>query len=108
MTMAFDLALIDRALYQAVCDAEDALAERHQSYAGYPTVGKFALYEEAVRDARSALDEFAMLRKAIEDAPVATLVYGQSDMLAVVSAENADDWAGKTVRLLVENDDGRG
>ena len=64
--MAFDLELIERALDQAVCDAEDLLAERRRNYAGYPDVGKFALYEDAVRDAKSARAEFARMRKALE------------------------------------------
>ena len=73
MTMAFDLALIERALDQAVCDAEDALSERHRSYAGYPHVGKFALYEDAVRDAKAARAEFAALKASIAEAPCTLL-----------------------------------
>ena len=65
--MLFDLDLIERALRQAVSDAEDALAERHRNYYGYPAVGKFALYEDAVRDAKDASAEFNKMRKAMTE-----------------------------------------
>ncbi|HET9819598.1 MAG TPA: hypothetical protein VFP92_10575 [Rhodanobacteraceae bacterium] len=62
-----------------------------------------AAADKYMRERDMAQTELAALKARIAEAPVATLVYGQSDMLSVLSAENADDWAGKRVRLVVED-----
>jgi hypothetical protein len=67
----------------------------------YPRAELLANFAAANERAEKADAELAALKARIAQAPIATLVYGQADMLSVLSAENADDWAGKTVRLLV-------
>lgn len=47
--------------------------------------------------------ELAKLKARIAEAPVATLLHGNGELLVAVSAEDPADWAGKVVRLLLEN-----
>lgn len=69
----FDLGLITRVLDDAVGDAECLLSERRAKFKGYEKVGDAPLYEDVLRDAKRARAEFARLRKALEEAPVAAL-----------------------------------
>lgn len=78
-------------------------AELHESAMGGYEDGWHAL-----RNERGALrTELAKLKARIAEAPVAMLVHGNGDLLVAVSAEHPTDWAGKTVRLLVEEVDKR-
>jgi len=58
---------------------------------------------EQLRRAQKAESELAAIKARIAEAPIATLVHGQGDELLVLSAEDADDWCDKQVRLVVED-----
>ena len=92
--------LIEATLDTAISDAECALAQRRKDYAGFEHMADLPQHEEELQDARRARDEVAKLKKLIAEAPVVTLALANGDDLTILSAENAEDWAGIDVRML--------
>jgi len=62
-----------------------------------------ALAQEWQHIAERCTREIVRMRKMIAEAPVVTLALANGDDLLILSAENAEDWAGKCVRLVVED-----
>jgi len=91
----------------AISDAECALAQRRKDYAGFEHIADLPQHEEELQDARRARDEVAKLKKLIAEAPVVTLALANGDDLTILSAENAEDWAGIDVRMLKLGDGDR-
>ena len=66
-----------------------------------------ALAQEWQHIAERCTREIVRMRKMIAEAPVVTLALANGDDLTILSAENAEDWAGIDVRMLKLGDGDR-